>query len=121
MPQIEITAANAFKRWDDETLNRYVNTELTWTGREGYLAWVKDWKAILEIRIAAVKKYRLLMQTRLAGIEEEDRSYAQSMRQRVRLQCFNLLRVRKAAKLRAGAERAQRLAAQTAAMTATSK
>lgn len=78
-----------------------------WTGREDYLEWVASWKAKLHEKIAEIRRQKAIRRDK--NQKDEDRNAANSSRQWLRVQCFNLMLLRAEAKRRSVEQRKQRV------------
>lgn len=96
-------------RWTDEEAMQWIGESFTWTDRASYLAWVAAWKAELKTRIADIRYQKAIRSDKAQEIAT--RNGANVERQELRIECANLMMLRRLAKAMSATQRHQRLAA----------
>jgi hypothetical protein len=94
--------------YDNEDTNNYPNDweqNFAWTGRDDYLAWVQDWKLRLKAMIKAIREEKAIRRDRER--DDGERNRANIERHALRIDCYNLLLLRRIGKIRAGQQRQQ--------------
>jgi hypothetical protein len=93
--------------YTDEDNNNFPNdweANFTWTGRDDYLEWVAEWKDALKAQIKLIRDQKAIRSDKTAEIS--DRNAANLKRQQLRIDCHNLLLMRKIGKRRSARQRA---------------
>lgn len=96
-------------RWDDDDAQQWIGESFTWTDRASYLAWVAAWKTELKQRIADIRYQKAIRGDKSQEIAT--RNGANMERQELRIECANLMMLRRLAKALSATQRHQRLAA----------
>ena len=104
-----LPAKYAYVRWDEEHAQKWVHETFVWTDRESYLAWVAAWKLELKAHIVEIRAQKAIRRDKTQTIEA--RAQANSTRQSLRVQCFNLFLLRQMARDLSIQQKKARLAA----------
>jgi hypothetical protein len=80
------------------------NKNFIWKDRVDYLEWVADWKTCLKAKIAAIQEEKAIRRDK--SRDTSVRNGANQERQQLRIDCFNLLVIRRMGKRCAGEQRA---------------
>jgi hypothetical protein len=81
------------------------DANFTWTGRDDYLQWVAAWKACLKQIIADIRAKKAIRRDKTKSIVE--RNDANGWRQQYRVDCCNLLLIRRLGKQASAKQREQ--------------
>ena len=105
-----IFPAHSDSRYNYEDENNYelpssAEENFVWTDRADYLEWVTEWKAELKRRIALIREEKA--KRRNKSLEVSERNAANWARQLLRIDCYNLLVLRKIGKIRSARQREQ--------------
>lgn len=108
MNKLTFTTGHTYIRYSYEDENNYNyptiwDANFTWTGRDDYLAWVAEWKTCLKQKIAQIRVEK--RDRRNKDLDIATRNAANQERQQLRIDCYNLLLIRRIGKLASAKQR----------------